>query len=272
MDTLRRKVLMRQAQFHYPQGLTLLAKRHVSPSLIIKLPPELRNHIYLLVMNDIKQVTFPLNAHLPRVPPLLQVCNEIRTEASGLLWSLNTFIFSVGTNLIHRQPHHLLTYHDRMNKASEIRKMRRAGRLELHPTTLACLRSLKARWRHVILRIYDMESLKVLRAAVKYGNGYRRGLRSGNASEVINTNVPGWMCELHFRNRHGLWAVDLVFPAHRCDKDVVLEAVLLQTVNELKLGFSRMTAGWAVDHALGIEDLEHLARVFRCNIDPMRLQ
>jgi len=86
----------------------------------MKLPPELPNYIYVLVLKEnVKQLSFPLNAHLPLIPAVLQLCKEVRTEASGLFWSLNTLIFSVGTNITDRQPQQSLAYHGSMNRGKE---------------------------------------------------------------------------------------------------------------------------------------------------------
>lgn len=145
------------------------------------------------------------------------------------------------------------------------------GRLELHPTTLEYLRSLNARWTSVIFRIYDVPGLKFFRHALRSASGGRH-LKSGNAGRVFNVNVSGWICELHFGNRHGHWTIDLVFPVNSYGRDVTPDAALLETVDKVRLELSRLQTGWAADHALGIQDLERFASMFRLNVDPTRLQ
>ena len=73
-----------------------------------------------MVMEDVKRYPVPINALATPIPTLLQPCKTIRSEASGLFWSMNTLVFAIGTNIMHKQPHYLLQRHKRMELWGEI--------------------------------------------------------------------------------------------------------------------------------------------------------
>ena len=82
-----------------------LARRGRTKSPLLALPLELRECIYRFALLKPNFVHYQFHAgqlELRAVPPLLQVCRQIRTETLPMYFGNNTFSFAVGTGLRHQ--------------------------------------------------------------------------------------------------------------------------------------------------------------------------
>lgn len=108
-----------QCKQHY-RRLQIATTTAAQQSLLLSLPPELRNRIYELVLideefiplrqdsEDTKAVTRagqrvrkPLVETTIEEPPLLQSCRQIRNEAIQIYYARNTFVCESTTRLVH---------------------------------------------------------------------------------------------------------------------------------------------------------------------------
>ncbi|KAK5124413.1 hypothetical protein LTR85_001630 [Meristemomyces frigidus] len=65
----------------------------ISPTSLLGLPAELRNRIYMLALLESDAVTINKNNYIQ--PGLLRTCRQVRSESSGLYYTLNTFRIDV---------------------------------------------------------------------------------------------------------------------------------------------------------------------------------
>lgn len=74
-----------------------------TPNLLLKLPSELRNQIYELVLPQSTVVTIAKGANT-KEPPLLQTCKQIRQESSSTYYANNEIhvVIDLETNLMER--------------------------------------------------------------------------------------------------------------------------------------------------------------------------
>ncbi|EGP85948.1 uncharacterized protein MYCGRDRAFT_94788 [Zymoseptoria tritici IPO323] len=77
----------------YPQRMQLRqARQHNESSRLLRLSPELRNHIFELVLVDDEQVFIGANTTLPG---LLSTSSQIRAETHLMFWQRNEFVWQI---------------------------------------------------------------------------------------------------------------------------------------------------------------------------------
>lgn len=68
-------------------------------SPLLKLPPELRSHVYRFALLSVRPIeveyNIDSNVALPTPPALLQMCRQVRAEAYGIYYRKNTFYFCI---------------------------------------------------------------------------------------------------------------------------------------------------------------------------------
>ncbi|KAK4546070.1 hypothetical protein LTR36_002207 [Oleoguttula mirabilis] len=124
------------------------------PSGLFALPAELRNAIYSYAFPATAQeFRFSFGIYQP-VPPLLQVCRQVRREATGLYYSTSLFDLMIH----HKCSRHLLTW-ARTGLSAEVRQALRTNSnvtlriifdkaYEHHDLVKYCLGKLAWAWEH----------------------------------------------------------------------------------------------------------------------------
>ncbi|TKA24637.1 hypothetical protein B0A50_06397 [Salinomyces thailandicus] len=75
-------------------------QRKDQDSTLLTAAPELRNNIYVLALTQSADIRVPSTAQVT-VPPLLQVCSQIRQEATQLYYAVNTFKAEIRDGNLH---------------------------------------------------------------------------------------------------------------------------------------------------------------------------
>lgn len=64
---------------------------YMDNSPLMRLPPELRNHIYDFAIGEGRAITVADYRH-PQVPTVLHICRQARAEASSVYYSTHVFV------------------------------------------------------------------------------------------------------------------------------------------------------------------------------------